>query len=95
MRGIQLFGAMAFVMVSSLSFSSNTHLCEGFLPENDLKIPVSVQALTGGGLTEVEFNKALDRVQGDATWAVMQVGGRAFPYARVGQANGIRSDRGR
>lgn len=63
MRGIHLVGAMAFVMATSLSFSSHSHLCTGFLPENDLKIPIAVQALTGGGLTEVEFNEALDLIQ--------------------------------
>lgn len=63
MKGFQFFGAMALVAMTSLSFSSSsTHLCEGFLPENDLKIPIHLQTLQGGGITEEEFNKALDLI---------------------------------
>jgi hypothetical protein len=36
-------------------------MCEGFLPENNLKIPISVIQL--GGITEAEFNAVLDEVE--------------------------------
>jgi len=34
--------------------------CQGFVPENNLKIPVGMQ--TVGGITEVQFNEVIDRL---------------------------------
>ncbi len=40
----------------------STHdLCEGFVPENDMKIPVDTFFAEGGGITEEEFNAVIDR----------------------------------
>lgn len=52
-------------LVATLGFthktnSSNT-LCEGFVPENDMKIPVGL--FTAGGITEQQFNDVLDRLE--------------------------------
>ncbi len=47
-------GAGGFAPVSN-------HLCTGFVPENDLQIPISVNQV--GGLTEAQFNTVLDTVQ--------------------------------
>jgi len=49
-------------------------LCEGFLPENDLKIPVS--AFQVGGMTQAEFNSALDAIEAYYTPVVAAKGGR-------------------
>lgn len=35
-------------------------LCEGFLPENDMRVPVGL--FTAGGITEAQFNDVLDRL---------------------------------
>ncbi len=63
MKNLGILGLMTFVMASSLSFSSSSELCAGFLPENDLKIPIEAQILNGGGISEEEFNKSLDLIQ--------------------------------
>lgn len=63
MKRIYLMSALVLSALAALGVKSNHELCEGFLPENDLKIPVQMQALTGGGLTETQFNAALDRVE--------------------------------
>ncbi len=50
--------SVAFVAVSYVTTHEN--LCSGFLPENDLKIPVS---FTNTGITEQEFNAVMDRYE--------------------------------
>lgn len=39
----------------------HTTLCSGFVPENDMKIPVGL--FTAGGITEQQFNFVLDRIE--------------------------------
>jgi len=54
-----------------LGSDAQTHqLCEGFAPENDLKIPVGVvhrwalaERFAGGGLTEQQFNDVIERFE--------------------------------
>lgn len=58
-----LYAIMAIFAGLSLSFQTHNELCEGFLPENDLKIPIAIQMLQGGGLSEGQFNSVLDRLQ--------------------------------
>ncbi|HBL17765.1 MAG TPA: hypothetical protein DD417_13700, partial [Elusimicrobia bacterium] len=36
-------------------------VCPGFLPENDLKIPVSPRSF--GGLSEAQYNEVMDRLE--------------------------------
>lgn len=60
--------AAALLTVSSFASVRTSELCEGFLPANDMKIPVgSVQhwAFSGtqGGLTEEQFNAVIDRFE--------------------------------
>lgn len=50
-------------------------LCEGFLPENDFKIPVGMKFAAGSGLTEAEFNTVLDRIEKLNSPIVAQKGG--------------------
>ena len=53
---------VAVLSGSILSFSGGAkHLCEGFLPENNLRVPVSVMQV--GGLTKSEFDGVLDQIQ--------------------------------
>lgn len=51
-------------LVATVGFTYNTFdsktLCEGFLPENDMRIPVGLFAT--GGITEKQFNDVLDRL---------------------------------
>ncbi|HRK09051.1 MAG TPA: hypothetical protein PLZ57_14885 [Pseudobdellovibrionaceae bacterium] len=52
---------------TSLSPAQAHTLCEGFLPENDMRIPVgfkgSFRGLSGSGVTEAEFNDVLNRIE--------------------------------
>ncbi len=58
---------LALVAISTMavsSFKEETHeLCTGFVPKNDMKIPVGFKSLAPGaaGLTEEQFNAVLDR----------------------------------
>lgn len=49
------------VMTLSAPVSGVQHLCSGFLPENDMRIPIG--APIAGGLTESDFNAVLDKVE--------------------------------
>ena len=61
--------AMAVLGLSAFVFHHNdvhSVLCEGFLPENDMKIPVRVGAASDnqqGGISQAEFNEAMDRLE--------------------------------
>lgn len=43
--------------------TSTKELCSGFLPANDMNIPVGFHAMNGGGITEAEFNAVIDRAE--------------------------------
>lgn len=52
-------GILAAFAFSLTTFTAPTHtLCEGFVEENDLSIPVSV--FQAGGINEAQFNEVLD-----------------------------------
>ena len=55
--------ALTLFSINSASFHTHAdgELCEGFLPENDLQVPVSIFQV--GGLNEADFHKVLDRVE--------------------------------
>ncbi len=52
-------------LVATLGFAHKTAveatLCEGFLPPNDMKVPVGL--FTVGGITEEQFNGVIDRME--------------------------------
>lgn len=74
------------VLSSPVFFTSAAKLCDGFLPENDLKIPEGdVNAL---GISEAEFHAVLDRVEAVYRPIVAAKGGnlvveRKWPDATV------------
>lgn len=54
----------ALALVFATGANSSNHVCEGFVPENDLKIPVGKTmygVMNNGGLTEAQFNAVIDR----------------------------------
>ncbi len=53
--------AVATLSVFLFNGSQVNKLCSGILPENDMYIAVGVK--TGGGVTEADFHKVLDRVE--------------------------------
>lgn len=54
--------ALVATILVGLQVSSHEHtLCEGFLPENNLKIPANM--FTGGGITQDEFNAVMERAE--------------------------------
>jgi hypothetical protein len=52
---------LAFFSINSPLMTHDHELCSGFLPENDLQIPVSIFQV--GGITEQQFNDVLDKVE--------------------------------
>lgn len=49
------------LIFSTTSFSSTTDLCSGFVPENDFKVPISVNQV--GGISQADFEDVLNQVQ--------------------------------
>lgn len=84
MRYILQRAALLCIAVASLGMGSghNHELCEGFVPENDLRIPVGhnyrmrVPGDVRGGLTEAEFNAVIDRFERLYTDEFSRLGGR-------------------
>lgn len=67
-----MMSALTMIVASGVGFASVGHdheLCEGFVPENTLKIPVgkrhffSTKPNLNGGLTEAQFNAVIDRAE--------------------------------
>ncbi len=66
MRGmgmVALIAATGFASVANQqkNAASPIELCQGFVPENNLRIPIGMY--TAGGITEAEFNSVLDRIE--------------------------------
>ena len=58
---------LTIVLKVTLLSSMSSYACDikgisGIVPENNLKIPVGLKALTGGGISEASFNKVIDKV---------------------------------
>lgn len=47
-------------LISTTIYSSEVTLCKGFVPENNMKIPVGL--FTAGGISEQQFNQVIDRL---------------------------------
>ncbi len=63
-----MMSALALIVASSaVAFAAghNHELCEGFIPQNDMKIPVGVKGgnrwskKAAGGITEAQFNEVM------------------------------------
>lgn len=65
-----------FVMMSGMSFACLEDGSEGFVPKNDLYIPVGAKTL--GGLSEAQFNKVIDHIEGIYAPIVKGMGGNLF-----------------
>ena len=71
------------IAMTTLAFAPSTatdttkDLCHGVLPENDMKIPVGFKTLNGttAGLTEIEFNAVLDRLEKMYAPVIAKAGG--------------------
>ena len=80
-----MMSALALIVASSaVAFAAghNHELCEGFIPQNDMKIPVGVKGgnrwskKAAGGITEAQFNEVMDRVERLYAPVVAQKGGK-------------------
>jgi len=64
---------------ATTGISSSQKVCAGFLPENDMKIPVGDHSHIGmrgnGGVTEGQYNAIMDRIQSLYGPVVQQKGG--------------------
>ena len=60
-RKTSFFAMIAVAAAVSLGFTHGHELCAGFLPENDMKIPVGQKG--SGGLTQEQFNAVIDSVE--------------------------------
>lgn len=58
----------------AVQVSSSTELCHGFLPENNLKIPVGDKS--AAGISEAEFNGVMDRMEKLYTADLQRMGGK-------------------
>ena len=68
---------IGYFLFSTLGPSEHAHLCYGFLPENDMHIPVEgFEAVGRGGLTESQFNGILDQVEKVMGPMIAEHGGR-------------------
>jgi hypothetical protein len=83
-RAKSMIKGLTAIIASGLCISSgggNSHeLCSGFLPPNDMKIPVGYKSnrfstTATGGLTEAQFNEVLDRIEKLYSNDVTQRGG--------------------
>ncbi len=67
------------LMLGLNGVASTNRLCEGFLPANDMKIPVGDHSHFGirnnGGITEAQYNQIMDRIQALYGDVVKQRGG--------------------
>lgn len=66
---------LATVLVAVQVSSHEKELCAGFLPENNLKIPVGYHSASGG-ITEAQFNQVMDRLERIYSADVQREGGR-------------------
>lgn len=77
-----MIAGLTLVLAAGVGFTANQgkELCHGFLPENNMKIPVGWKAPLGkkaaGGLSEAQFNQVLDRVEKLYGPVVAQQGGK-------------------
>ncbi len=56
--------AVATLSLASVSYSRTHKLCDGFVEENNMKIPVGFHMMGAtGGITEAQFNKVMDRIE--------------------------------
>lgn len=60
-KSVLLAGVVLAAMLASVLPAQRKVLCEGFLPKNNLKIPVG--DVRAAGIAEAQFNAVLDRVQ--------------------------------
>lgn len=70
------FVATIFALSAALTqvgFACDIHGKTGIVPENNLKIPVGIKAM--GGITELQFNKVIDRVGALYSKTVAKFGG--------------------
>ena len=76
--------AFIFIATAAMTVGATMpqELCHGFLPENNMKIPVGArirsnyfQATTTGGITEEQFNAVMDRIQKLYAPVIAQQGG--------------------
>jgi len=69
-----LFLSLGLISSSSQNSQEVHKLCHGFVPENDLKIPVGRELV--GGLSEAVYNKVIDKVSQVYTPIVAHYGGQ-------------------
>lgn len=71
-----LIASVLVVLSGGVTYNAlhNHNDCAGFLPENDLKIPVTASFTNDGGLTEDQFNEVIDRVESVYTDIIAETG---------------------
>lgn len=75
---MKLFLALTLTLCfSTQSFACSEDGKSGFLPENSLYIPAGMKGLNGG-LTEVQFNAVIDKVQDVYAPIVSNLGGKLY-----------------
>jgi hypothetical protein len=79
LKSIKVLALGALIAAATTTMSEPKQLCDGFLPPNNMKIPVgdkSIKGFTGGnGITEAQFNEIMDRIQAQLGDVVKAKGG--------------------
>lgn len=77
-RILAVLTVLAVSAGAASSLDHNHDLCQGFVPENDMKIPVGWSSMSGEeeGLSEEEFNLVLDRIERIYSPVITQFGGK-------------------
>ncbi len=80
-----MMSALVLVLATGIAGATHTHgeMCEGFVPENNVKIPVGTKKTSRfysarqqvGGLTEADFNAVIDRAERLYGPVIAQAGG--------------------
>lgn len=68
--------AVATLSLATASYSRTHKVCEGFVEDNHMNIPVGFHMMgTAGGITEEQFNKVMDRIELLYTPIIAKAGG--------------------
>lgn len=79
--------AAALIGFAATAGTAKKEVCEGFVPPNDMRIPVGDHSRIGargttGGITEAQFNKVMDRIE-EVYTSVLKAKGKTLVVNRL------------
>lgn len=80
LKSIKYLAVGALLAYAVAAIPATKELCQGFLPANDMKIPVGTHTrlgfMGGSGITEQQYNQIMDRIDAIYTPVIQQKGGK-------------------